>query len=278
MHRFRSSDISTYDRCPLLWHLKRQGWRAQRAAYRDVAARLGSAIHAGAAVYHEGLRTGQDLREAGHSAVLAYLGDTEQSDYADMKAAQFAARIYEDATAAYEAYTITDVLAGATIKSVEWTIPEWHTTLDVCYEQDGFVVVGDIKTRRFSSAWYKEQQIEEFRTAFQLYHYVSGYLSVYPEDEDRMAIALHLVELQTRKPRVTQYLYPVDRWLRLQYLRTAELRWAEMNLAVDMVHTPIMAVSHKDQYGKCEMHDVCFHGDRGRAAVVPGFERRQDGN
>lgn len=262
--KFRATETVKFHRCETLWVLDRQGVESPEYGVRDVAAAVGTAIHEGCATFHACLRDQcskcniEDYIAVSMASLLPALDTITQRPPASQKALELYADAERRTTRAIEEYVRMNPLRGVEVLDIERTLHNYgSTTIDVGIRLgDGRLVVVDLKTRSFTTEFYKQKFLDEFSQSWQMKHYVKGYADLY--DEKVNDFWLVLIDLRKTRPDVEVYEYRFDDAELKRWEDDAGTTWTRMEEVESGVRPPLRAAEHYDRYGRCEMYRICF--------------------
>ena len=264
MKKFRATETVKFHRCEVLWQLEREGHEPSEYGVREVAASVGTAIHAGCALFHQHrmddrhLIVIEDYVRVGMNILASGLRKIEGKPPATQRAFELLGDAERRTRRAITEYVEMNPLRGVEILDIERTLHNYgSTTIDVGFRlADGRLVVGDLKTRAFSTPYYKQKFLDEFSQSWQMKHYVKGYADYYNESVNDFWLIL--IDLRLTRPEIEVYEYrfsdeELDRWS-----VDAELTWKRMEEVESGKREPLRAAEHYDRYGRCEMYNICF--------------------
>jgi hypothetical protein len=268
MKKYRANETVKFHRCEELWRLEKEGIPLTAYGVREVAAAVGTAIHAGCAAFHDVLRKNlhlvgiEDFVAIGMESLLPALDTLSQLPPATVKAMELFADAKRRTKRAIEEYVQMNPMRGVVILDIERTLNEYGgTTLDVGFRQaNGRLAIGDIKTRAFSTPYYKQKFIDEFSQSWQMKHYVKGYANLYEEPVNDFWLIL--VDLRLTRPDIEVYEYQFDDDELELWEQDASYTWARMEEVETGMRPALRAAEHYDRYGRCEMYNICFSKSR----------------
>lgn len=285
--KFRTTETITFRQCPTKWWYARNGWRGKSYGSRDVAAAIGTAIHAGTAHIDRCDMRGESvsltyLNESlprtleNHLDALAKYGPESQA------AATMMTKAHDKYARAIEVYYESQPLEPYEIIEVELTMPNYGgTTLDrAVVRSDGAVGVIDLKTRRFSSDYYKRKFLDEFAQSWQMKHYSWAY-----EERSGRNVTWYgvlLCDLRKATPTYEVHEFPYDEVTKQRWRASAFQTWEDMDATLNGRRPLVMAAECHDRYGRCEFFRACYvhHGDTTKMLndyVREGNEKQQHG-
>ena len=157
-----------------------------------------------------------------------------------------------------EKYNAQTPLRGYTIKCIQKTFPDHgFCRIDLGVEKDGIPLVMDVKYKNTLSPDYFTKTVQRYFRSWQFLHYAWAY-----GEECGTPITQAGLMLVIAKPYeahvITQYL--AKDWPQV-WLASARQAWSDMEDERVGLRLPRAAGDHEDQYGPCEMIEVCFeHG------------------
>lgn len=264
---YRATAGDTFQTCPMKWYLKKEGWLPNAVGMLEVASCLGTAFHAGAAVYVLDLGNIEAAQEAARASLIETAGAIYNSGRvirpsveADLDA--LPQRVINAIKALHEGRSQLDPYE---VVAAEQFLPAaGGTTTDLVLREKatGHVCILDWKCKTFSQPWYREQFISDFAQSWQLKHYCWGYEEETGEKVD--TFLLGLMDVTNAKGKLRLYPYVVDD-LDLEHWHTsAREAWSRMEAIENGELAPAQASQHRTQYGRCEYWDACFtHQYRG---------------
>lgn len=281
---FSQSAVNLFHECETKFVLMQEGWRKGEPTVGKgrVAASMGSAFHAAAAVYHIHRMNGtkhnvDDLHsiavefyETWKASVLNLVWDDkaygEEADYAVV----FRKMI--------EAYIKTETLTKMyEIVAVEETFPEkfGSSTPDLILKDRHGLVCVDIKTRRYSSDYYKRRDIADFPGTTQMLLYTLAIQELHGETCDRCILAL---VPRNKRPKPEFHTSYIDtRYRDGVWWAAMQQTWKDMHASLDGERTPKMSPVHRTNFGACPFISACMNHCLNRETMPEEYRRVDTG-
>lgn len=260
------SETIEYGQCPMLWALKKEGWRANYFSYPEVAAAIGTGIHYGAYLYHtypmaDHQEIGEDALEEAEKALGSLINVGVMPGY---RVTDWATRIADQVPRGVKAY----IEQFGEVYPKDWKIISaeesfkkqrgdegYAGTIDLVVQTSDGPAVVDLKTKQpFKSAYYRDQFLEQFGHSWQMYQY-SWLLS--KSDGPPKYFYLAMLELKA-KPALSLHRYRISATYMEQWHHAASRRWEEMAAIERGEQVPAIASNHV-MFGKpCPMARACL--------------------
>ena len=268
--RYGPSETIEYGKCPMLWALRREGWRPNYFSYNEVSAAVGTGIHYGAFRRHrmaiEGIEgdTKGIISDSIENATQAILGLIEAGCYPERRVEDWESRIEMQVGRGVAAYLeVFPTLYNAPILAAEESFGKrrgdggYAGCVDLIIDGQFGPAVVDIKTKQgFKSTWARDQFLAHFAYSWQMYHYTALVATELIIEIPRR-FYLCMIELAA-KPKVTLHSYAIDRTYLNQWRHAVEKRWAEMDAILAGDQVPAINDDHVMFGRNCPMHAACL--------------------
>lgn len=269
MKVYSPTSTIAFDRCPLLWLLKKERLRPNIINRRTCAAAVGIGFAAGINQYFQNIST-VDAAEYGSEAATKFLDDllkmgatiaTDTESTFEM----VNQRVYHAILAFGDARNIS-LKSWEGIQS-ELVFPDQgHCRIDFVGEDpENGVTLIDFKTRVSKpSEWSLSQQLREAEQSWQLKHYI------WACKKNGIPIESYGIMVVVFEPRLKthQSIYVVDPEEMQRWYQDALTIWKNMqewetfyeNDKAGALNTIRRSTIHYDRWGKCDYHEACFGG------------------
>lgn len=280
MNIYSPSSTIDYYTCPLMWRLRKAGWRSKKIGKPELAAAVGIGFAKAMEVYYggrgletEGL-TGGAIQEGQDAArnFLDPLFDRGASVYpTDEKTYSLVLPRIKKAVEGYlKKFSLPD---GWTDFQTELAFPDQgNARIDLLCNTPSGPTVADFKTKVTATDWRVTSSLFDFETSWAMHHYVwalrENHIQV-----DNYAIILVVIE-----PSVKVYLeqYSVDEEALEQWHRDALYWWRLMGGVVDKEKVfgflgVTRAPEHRNKYGLCRYYDLCINHRLNEESARPDY-------
>lgn len=152
------------------------------------------------------------------------------------------------------------------IKGAELELRDYgKCRLDVLgIDPNGIWSIADIKYKRQLKLDYLNKTVNEYRDSWQFQHYPWAYNDYINKQhvlgfEPCQQMVLVLVIAEPFK--VLPFTFMVKDKLQARWITSAQQKWADISAIESGEREPIMATTHRDQYGDCPMKRACLDLD-----------------
>jgi hypothetical protein len=235
----------------------------------QLAALVGSAVHAGLAVYYRDRLVGTPPPATGRPALLTTAIMAAQATLAAelvvVREGGYVVQPQQEASLAGLPARVERVLtkfveqdpipAPWTIKGVELEMPRaGHARLDLAVEDEMGPAVLDWKYKGTLDKRYYDKEVARYRHSWQMRHYCWGYGELLGEPVSRYYVGLIVGD--PFQVSLLQYdLAPEDQ---AAWLQSAQRIWTHMDAMKAGREEPWMSPTHETVYGPCEFQDMCL--------------------
>ena len=259
---YRSTETINYLRCPAYRQLKKDGWSPRGWGNKEVAAAIGSGIHAGTAVLDgSALTSPGGIRGAQRTALQVFTQEiTQLPGEPQTKVAKERAKkgpqTIEDVLTMYAEVDPLET-AGLGVEECERRLVV-STADRIVHDKDGRRAVADLKTKTFPKTnpdYYRRNYTLDFSESWQMKQYLYEARCVY----DEWVYDVYLVLIDLNAVHVSVLPFHITHEEQMAWLLDAEQVWADMR-AVDAGDRHAYRVdNHRTQYGLCEFFSGCFN-------------------
>lgn len=268
------------------------GWRPRRIGKRELAAVLGTAFAAGAAVFHNRRMAAQphilastELTEIAEDSAAAavleasrrLLGLQEQGFVVNDWDAPIAQALPLRVSKGVTRYVLSNPLPAAwTIRAVEYTLADYgNARLDLAIEDADGPAIADVKVKLQLDAKYRAKELSRYQDDHQQLHYAWAW-----GQENVLPVHRYYIILVVLEPKFSAELLPyqihpetMQAWQQSQLVT-----WHDMALEDAGEREPYMIAKHWDEYGECEYRKMCFehHWDE-QLATHDYVQTKRDG-
>lgn len=265
--------------CQLRWALDRK-WRPRALLTRaDVARSVGIAFHKGIELYFN------DRKCEGKTVIPGLYVDAAVDNFKNWLNTE--AHRGCDQEARTEIEVVPKTLEGMlrqfvaqehltklyNVVSVELTLKPWgNCRLDLVLSDDLGLIVPDIKTRVYSSRYYRDQEFLQFPYTRQAYHYTWAAEQHFKEEVNRVIL---LVVPRNTRPTLLSETYYVNREYRETVWRLGSIEvWRNMYAVASGQRFPIPSDTHRFHNKTCEYFRACTHHMLRHSSMLEDYTER----
>lgn len=258
---FSPTQTELWKECPIKRALERDEGIEYKYSRTTPAKVAGTGFHAGAALVHTYWKAhGSDaevppglLQTAKEAAARSITTDDER--YLEVGVTVGREDLIADVQKSLEKYVKLLPLKGYEILDVEKTLPDHGPCrIDLGLRRGSDTIVVDSKFKRQLKPEYRNKTVLRYLKSWQFHHYVWAY----GECLNLPITHIGLLLIVGAPYSVALHTEAVDEDWQSIWLTSARQTWKDMQDERDGNRPIIAAASHENQYGPCEMMNLCF--------------------
>lgn len=277
VQRYSPTSLETFDTCERKWWWSRQ-YTGTQLTKPLLAASIGRAIAAGMERFHKDELQGSTWNvEHYYQWTVDWFREMVEAERWEVSVAMesdFALSAERAGKAVGFIVGKQPLRKGWETVGAEMALPGWGNARIDHYVRtiNGDYIVNDYKSKVTATNYQLDQAQASYRFSTQLYFYVAAMRSI-GHQVNFFTISQVVIEPKTR---LYLWEYDIDDRLLDTMLYAWEDLWRRMERVEKEQREPRMALTHRNQFGRCQFADVCLEG-AGTESDLPyyGFRRKE---